>query len=279
MHTGEHDVLHRIELGTVPAGTYWHVYPAAFAATSSNPNSKARLAWRDGSHGMFYGADTAAAALWETALRFASVSNGRVYTDQRHLQNWILARLTLKVDVPVIDLRPPHRRAVVDAHSDLDAMWDVVLKTPHHEETHDVAARLMRQLADAGYDTGTALRWHSRQAGTESVILFSNRRCYRPGGRTRRATSAVSTNRPDRSRSASHFHRRDLPGVAPRRVPASNCRLTTCLKRISSLSATKQSNQKVLEHPLLAAVLEDPDHGHQRSLLSMVCEVEVTTLQ
>lgn len=172
MHIGERDVLHRIELGTVPAGGYWHVYPAAYAATSSNPNSKARLAWRDGSHGMFYAGDTAAAALWETALRFASVSKGSVYTDQRHLQNWMLARLTLKSDVPVIDLRPPHRRAVVDAHSDLDAMWDVALKTPHHEETHDVASRLMDQLAAGGYDTGTALRWHSRQAGTESVILF-----------------------------------------------------------------------------------------------------------
>lgn len=172
MLTGEQDVLHRIELGTVPAGAYWHVYPAAYAPRSSNPRSKARLAWPDGSHGMFYAGDTAAAALWETVLRFASVSKGSVYTDQKHLQNWMLARLTLKVDVPVVDLRPPHRRAVVDAHSDLDAMWDVALKTPRHEETHDVAARLMAQLDAAGYGTGTAIRWHSRQAGTESVILF-----------------------------------------------------------------------------------------------------------
>lgn len=172
MLTGEQDVLHRIELGTVPAGAYWHVYPAAYTPTSSNPGSKARLAWLDGSHGMFYVGDTAAAALWETALRFASVSRGIVYTDQKHLQNWMLGRLTLKVDVPVVDLRPPHRRAVVDAHSDLDAIWDVVLKTPHHEETHDVAPRLMAQLDAAGYVAGTAIRWHSRQAGTESVILF-----------------------------------------------------------------------------------------------------------
>ncbi|WP_186214530.1 RES domain-containing protein [Burkholderia gladioli] len=172
MLTGEQDVLHRIELGTVPAGVYWHVYPAAYAPTSSNPRSKARLAWLDGSHGMFYAGDTAAAALWETALRFASVSRGIVYTDQRHLQNWMLGRLTLKVDVPVVDLRPPHRRAVVDANSDLDAMWDVMLKTPNHEETHALAARLMAQLNAAGYDTGTAMRWLSRQAGTESVVLF-----------------------------------------------------------------------------------------------------------
>lgn len=172
MLTGEQDVLHRIELGTVPAGAYWHVYPAAYAPTASNPRSKARLAWLDGSHGMFYTGDTAAAALWETALRFASVSNGSVYTDQKHLQNWMLARLTLKADVPVVDLRPPHRRAVVDAHSDLDAMWDAVLKTPRHEETHDIADRLMAQLRAAGHDTGAAIRWHYRQAGTESVILF-----------------------------------------------------------------------------------------------------------
>ncbi|WP_225032060.1 RES domain-containing protein [Paraburkholderia sp. XV] len=172
MHTGENSVLARIELGTIKAGAYWHVYPAAYPATASNPNSKARLAWRDGHHGMFYAGDTAAAALWETALRFAEVRKGSVYTDHQHLQNWMLARLTLKQDVSVIDLRPPHRRAVVDAHSDLDAMWDVALKTPHHEETHGVAARLMSQLVGAGYDAGTALRWHSRQAGTESVILF-----------------------------------------------------------------------------------------------------------
>lgn len=95
-----------------------------------------------------------------------------MYTDPKHLQRWMLARLTLKVDVPVVDLRPPHRRAVVDAHSDLDAMWDDVLKTPHHEETHQVAVRLMAQLDAAGHDTGTAMRWHSRQAGTESVILL-----------------------------------------------------------------------------------------------------------
>lgn len=172
MRTGEGDVLHRIEFGVIEAGTYWHVYPAAYTPTSSNPYSKARLAWRDGSHGMFYVGDTAAAALWETALRFAAVRRGRVSTDQKNLQDWMLARLALKVDVPVIELRPPHRSAVVDAHSELDGMWDVVLKTPHHEETHNVAARLMSQLAAAGYDTGAALRWHSRQAGTESVILF-----------------------------------------------------------------------------------------------------------
>jgi hypothetical protein len=159
-------------LGTVSAGIYWHLYPAAYGPMSSNPRSTARLAWLDGFHGMFCAGDTAAAALGETALRFASVTKGSVYTDPKHLQRWMLARLTLKVDVPVVDLRPPHRRAVVDAHSDLDAMWDGVLKTPHHEETHHVAVRLMAQLDAAGHDTGTSMRWHSRQAGTESVILL-----------------------------------------------------------------------------------------------------------
>lgn len=172
MSGGEHDVLDRIELATIPADEYWHVYPAAYLATASNPKSKARLAWCDGAHGMYYAGDTPAAALWETALRFATVTNGRVYADQSSLRGMVLARLTLTIDVPAIDLRPPYRRSVVDAHSDLDSMWDDVLKTPRHEETHPVTSRLMHQVVSRGYSPGTALRWHSRQAGADSVILF-----------------------------------------------------------------------------------------------------------
>lgn len=172
MYAGEHEVLHRVEVGVIPPGDYWHVYPAGYLATASNPKSKARLAWRDGSHGMYYAGDTAAAALWETVLRFATVATGRVYTDRNSLQGMVLARLTLTIDVPAIDLRPPYRRSVVDAHSDLDSMWDDVLKTPHHEETHVVTSRLMHQVVSGGSAPGTALRWHSRQAGADSVILF-----------------------------------------------------------------------------------------------------------
>jgi hypothetical protein len=132
----------------------------------------ARLAWRDGSHGMFYTGATPASALWETVLRYAEIDGGEVFTHAKHLEGMSLARLTLLEHVPAIDLRTPHRRAVVNANTPLDAGWDLVLKEPDHEKTHDVARRLMKQLAAAGHAEGAALMWHSRQAGEETATLF-----------------------------------------------------------------------------------------------------------
>jgi hypothetical protein len=116
--------------------------------------------------------DTPAAALWETVLREAAVRLGVVYTDPSHLEGMALAQLRLTVDVPIIDLRAPYRREVVDANSALDTMWDVLLKRPDHEATHQTTEALMRQLAAAGHTTGAGLRWHSRQGGSDSVILL-----------------------------------------------------------------------------------------------------------
>jgi hypothetical protein len=161
MPDGEDDVLHRVHLSRLPAGVYWHVYPAEYPSTSANAKSEGRLAWRDGAHSMFYAGDTPAAALWETVLRDAEVRHGYVYTDPMHLKGMVLARLTLTVDVPVVDLRTPYRREVVDPNSTLDTRWDVWLKRPDHEATHQVTQRLMNQLSAAGHGTGAALRWHS----------------------------------------------------------------------------------------------------------------------
>ncbi|GAB3626263.1 hypothetical protein PTE30175_00108 [Pandoraea terrae] len=172
MPTGEDDVLHRVQCGILRPGDYWHVFPAVYSPTASNPNSKARLAWRDGFHSMFYAGDTPAAALWETALRNAGVRQGYVYTDPVHLKGMSLARLSLTVEVPLLDLRTPYRRELVDANSALDAMWDHALKRSDYEATHDITQQLMAQLMAAGYPDGAALRWHSRQAGSDSAFLF-----------------------------------------------------------------------------------------------------------
>lgn len=172
MHTGEDDLLHRVVLGVIEPAAYWHVYSDKYPPTAANPYSEARLAWRDGAHSMFYAGDTPAAALWEVALRSAVVRRGRVYTDAGNLAGMKLARVTLTREVPVIDLRPPYRREVVDANCDLDSFWDGVLKQSDHGPTHEVSARLMKQLVDAGYHAGAALRWHSRQGGSDSVLLF-----------------------------------------------------------------------------------------------------------
>ncbi|MEX3791376.1 RES domain-containing protein [Paraburkholderia sp. BR14374] len=173
MPAGEEAVLHRVHVGCLPAGgSYWHVFPVEYPATSPNPRSEARLAWRDGSHSMFYAGETPAASLWETVLRDAAVRDGSVYTDPSHLEGMALARLTLITDVPVIDLRTPYRREIVDANTSLDSKWDHWLKQPEHDATHHVTEQLMSQLAAAGHETGAALRWHSRQGGSDSVVLF-----------------------------------------------------------------------------------------------------------
>ncbi|KND58541.1 hypothetical protein BVER_03520 [Candidatus Burkholderia verschuerenii] len=172
MQAGNEAVLHKIVFSKASLGTYWHVYPNRFAPTSSNRNSKARLAWRDGSHGMFYTGATRAAALWETVLRHASVDDGYVYTDRLHLKDMMLARLELTVETPILDLRPPYRRAIVDAPSELDEQWDRMLKDPDHDNTHAFTAKLMQQLRAAGHGDGAALMWYSRQAGNETATLF-----------------------------------------------------------------------------------------------------------
>ncbi len=84
----------------------------------------------------------------------------------------VLARLTLVVGVPLIDLRTPYRREIVDPNSALDSKWDQWLKQPEHRATHRVTERLMSQLAAGGHETGAALTWHSRQGGSDSVVLF-----------------------------------------------------------------------------------------------------------
>jgi len=172
MLPGNENVLDRIVFSTASPGVYWHVYNTKYAPTSSNHYSKARLAWSDGSHGMFYTGATPAAALWETVLRYAEIDGQEVYTHPHHLKGMALVRLTLLRPVPAIDLRAPYRRAVVDANTPLDTGWDHVLKVPDHDKTHVVTKRLMAQLTAAGYSDGAALIWHSRQAGSEIATLF-----------------------------------------------------------------------------------------------------------
>lgn len=79
MLPGKDKALDRIEFATAAPGAYWHVYDAKYAPCASNPYSKARLAWRDELHGMFYTGATPAAALWETVLRYAEIDGGDVY--------------------------------------------------------------------------------------------------------------------------------------------------------------------------------------------------------
>jgi hypothetical protein len=172
MPVGDRKVLHRVVLAKAGPGTYWHVYSDRYSPVASNPHSRARLAWRDGAHGMFYTGETRAAALWETVLRNASIRNGYVYTDRVNFEGMMLARLELTYDAPVLDLRPPYRREIVNAPSRMDERWDAVLKDPVHENTHDYASKTMQQLRLAGHEDGAALRWYSRQAGNATATLF-----------------------------------------------------------------------------------------------------------
>ncbi|WP_277185175.1 RES domain-containing protein [Caballeronia sp. BR00000012568055] len=172
MRAGDIDVLHKVVLSKAGLGTYWHVYSSRYAPTASNPHSQARLAWRDGAHGMFYTGETRAAALWETVLRYASIDNGYVYTDRFHLKGMMLARLELTFDASVLDLRSPYRRAVVNASSELDEQWERMLKDPDHANTHNFTMRTMEQLRAAGHEHGAALRWYSRQCASAAATLF-----------------------------------------------------------------------------------------------------------
>ncbi|WP_031364632.1 RES family NAD+ phosphorylase [Caballeronia sordidicola] len=172
MPAGKDDVLHRVRFCKAEPGVYWHVFPARYKATASNPNSGARLAWRDGAHSMLYTGETAACALWESALRYAAVDNGYVYTDPDNLKGMMMARLTLTAPIEALDLRAPRRREIVDPSSDLDKLWEWVLREPDHSKTHDVTARLMSQIAISGHSVVPALIWHSRQSGRDTATLF-----------------------------------------------------------------------------------------------------------
>ncbi|MDN7177822.1 RES domain-containing protein [Caballeronia sp. SEWSISQ10-4 2] len=172
MPAGDSDVLDKVEVFEAGLGTYWHVYNKRYSPVASNPASEARLAWRDGSHGMFYTGATRSAALWETVLRNASVRRDDVYTDRVHLKNMVLVRLELVAIADILDLRPPYRRAIVTAPSELDEQWDQMLKDPVHKNTHDFTTRAMAQLAAAGHKDGAALRWYSRMTGSHTATLF-----------------------------------------------------------------------------------------------------------
>jgi hypothetical protein len=172
MAVGNDDVFHNIQLSMASPGFYWHVYPRNFEANAANPASNARLAWRDGKHAMFYTGETPAVALWETVLRNASIVDGWVTTPREHLEGRMLVRLELMASVDVLDLRPPHRRALVTAETDLEVEWQHMLTTPDHASTHAFTTRAMAQLAAAGHVDGAAMRWYSRQAGNGVATLF-----------------------------------------------------------------------------------------------------------
>jgi hypothetical protein len=184
MRAGE-PCLERIHFETMPEASYAHVFstehpagaPLDAQAVAFNPQSPGRLARVGGKVGMFYAGTTAIAALFETVLAKASVfADGGVYVHPKFLANKAIARVRLLEALPVLDLRQPRRRKLMDVDQPLDQAWSETLITADYPRTHLIAEALSTQLETDGY-TLAGLAWSSRRVQSDTVYLLYDPPC------------------------------------------------------------------------------------------------------
>ena len=148
----------------------WHVYPTARAAREFNPVTRNRFAIPPPpTRGMYYAGESSACALWEAVLRNLVVEAGKKQSvDPDMLEGRSITRIKLTQDVPVLDLRAPHLRAL-SADKKLHALWQrlAVAHEDDYDQTHAEARALVAAAPKAA-----GLRWHSRQISTQTAYVF-----------------------------------------------------------------------------------------------------------
>lgn len=184
MRPGE-PCLQRIHFESMVEAPYWHIFstahppgaPMEIQSTAFNPKSTGRLARTGGTVGMFYAGSSALAALFETVLADAKIyDDGGVYVHPKSLANKAIARVRLIEALPILDLRQPRRRQLMDVDGTLDQGWAHVLITPDYPSTHPVAHALSEQLDGGGY-TLTGMAWSSRRVHSDTVYLLFDPPC------------------------------------------------------------------------------------------------------
>ncbi|QRD62615.1 RES domain-containing protein (plasmid) [Xanthomonas citri pv. citri] len=161
------------QLDTVPLKPLWHVYKRGFDALAPNPVSRARMALV-GTHAMFYAADTAAGALWETVLRSVYINaRGAAQVLPAYLAGFDLVPIVaLRDDLPLLPLGPPGiRRLFPNPNSPEAQAVATLLHQPIHELTHGEAAALHAELKAVGIPDMPVLSWPSRMHHTSTAYL------------------------------------------------------------------------------------------------------------
>ena len=152
-----------------PGQVLWHVYGDPYAATAFNPASPGRFAARQATpaRSMYYAGTTPACALWETVLRNIVAVSPEQPVELPPLDPLHIARVSLTVECPILDLRAPAIRWLTGADARKLERLQASTVTPDYSTTHALAAELLAQYGDAH-----GIRWHSRQFGGESVVLL-----------------------------------------------------------------------------------------------------------
>ena len=153
----------------------WHVYKDPHAANSFNPQSTGRFSGQDAvpPRAMYYAASTSDCALWETVLRDVVPQVQPPHDVQvPPVAGYHLARLRLRRELAVLDLRPLALRWLVGTDVLLRDRLNMLTSVPKYTATHKATGELLADLPDA-----TGLRWPSKQADQEDAYVF-----YEPPG-------------------------------------------------------------------------------------------------
>jgi len=160
-------------LQVVPQIPLWHVYLRRYDGLAPNPFSKARMALVN-THSMFYAADTAAGALWETVLRSVAVgADLKAHVLPVHLRGYDIVQIqALRDDLPLLALGQPGLRTLYpDPDSAAAQAVATLLHQPDHSVTHPEAVQLHAELQAVGIPDMPVLSWPSRMHHTSTAYL------------------------------------------------------------------------------------------------------------
>lgn len=157
----------------MPMRDYWHVFREPYGALASNPASEARFALTR-KLGMFYVAESLAAALWETLLRgIEPDSNGRVSIEADQLRGYRAAKLTLvKDDVHCLHFNTPRAKHLFP--TDSAEMRDLkrLVSSSDHARSRTEAERLYQELLAMSILDMPTLCWQSNQCSSSQAFLL-----------------------------------------------------------------------------------------------------------
>jgi len=177
MVAGKVDLRLRLRPTRYRAGLrWWHCHPhrvdpvtldIRYPEDAFNPESNVRFSARDAkpSRAMWYGAQSATAALWETLLRdVIGDDRGGVVLPRSTFAGLRLTAMRTRRELLLLELLPAPLRRLAESREAADN-WLALTQTPSHIATHAATWNLLEQAARAGVALD-GLLWNSRQAGT-----------------------------------------------------------------------------------------------------------------
>ncbi|KLC04013.1 hypothetical protein XP420_15455 [Xanthomonas perforans] len=125
-------------------------------------------------HGMFYAADTAAGALWETVLRSVHVGPDlKAHVLPMHLHGYDIVQIQAqRSDLPLLALGQPGLRVLYPKPDSAAAQAvATLLQHPDHSVTHPEAVQLHAELQAVGIPDMPVLSWPSRMHHPSTAYL------------------------------------------------------------------------------------------------------------